>query len=495
MRLAFALLSQETNTFNPVPSEVANFVTFGYHRGPDVVAASDRSPHVAGFLAGVAGSNPESVVEVVPLVAANAVAGGRLSGPALAQLTDDLLVELHAAGSVDGVGLLLHGACVADGEDDVDGHLLAAVREVVGEEIPLVVGLDHHANLTRRMVRHATAIIGHRTQPHDTFETAALVADLLVRVVDGAASPTMSWRKLPLLSHVERFLTAEPPMATWFDRARAMELRPGVLHASPFPVQPWLDVDELGWSALVVTDGDRALAERCADELADLAWSLRDTFQEMDSLLPVDALAVAAERPGLTVICDTGDSVRAGAAGDSPVLLAEVLRRGGPRTLLTIVDPAAVARASLARVGETVEVRVGGVLSGMFEPVLLRGTVRSIDDLILRPDDGFPLGEVIAGPTVVLDADVATVVLTTVAGVAGNHPVQFTQLGIDPAVYEAVVIKTATNSQHYRHLGTDVVRARTPGPSQTDLATLPWRTLPTLHPFTQLEDRTSSTGT
>lgn len=483
MRLAFGLLSQESNTFNPIPTELENFRTFGYHLGSSVLEHADGSPHVAGFLHGV--EEGCHAAELIPLVSANAVAGGRLSRPALERMTEDLLRELSAAQPIDGLALLLHGACTADGEDDVDGHLLAQVRTIVGPDIPIVVGLDHHANITGRMVEHATAIIGHRTQPHDTFGTSALVADLLIRVVDGASRPTMSWRKLPLISHAERFLTAEPPMALLFERAREMEQWAGVLHASPFPVQPWLDVEELGWSVVVVTDGDRGLAKRCTDELAELAWSLREDFQIMDSLLPSAALDAAASRSGLTVICDTGDSVRAGAAGDSPLLLAEVLRRGGPRTLLTIVDPAAVARAIDGRVGDEIEVEVGGALTGMFPSVSLRGVIRSIADPILRPDDGFPLGEVLAGPTVVLDTDGATVLLTTVAGVAGNHPIQYTQIGVDPSQYEAVVIKTATNSQHFRHLSTDVIRARTPGPSQTDLAALPWRRSPALYPFDQ----------
>ena len=49
-------------------------------------------------------------------------------------------------------------------------------------------------------------------------------------------------------------------------------------------MQPWLDVAEGGWATIVVTDGDRALAERLADELADLAWSMRDDFQVKEAV-------------------------------------------------------------------------------------------------------------------------------------------------------------------------------------------------------------------
>ena len=47
---------------------------------------------------------------------------------------------------------------------DVEGAQLEVCREVLGPDIPIVASLDHHANVTRRMVELSTAIVGHRTQ-------------------------------------------------------------------------------------------------------------------------------------------------------------------------------------------------------------------------------------------------------------------------------------------------------------------------------------------
>jgi microcystin degradation protein MlrC len=66
--------------------------------------------------------------------------------------------------------------------------------------------------------------------------------------------------------------------------------------------------------------------------------------------------------------------------------------------------------------------------------------------------------------------------------------VQYTHLGLDPGDYGAAVLKTASNFQHFRHLTDDVVRAETPGPSQSDLHTLPWRHIP--RPIFPLDDVT-----
>ena len=99
-------------------------------------------------------------------------------------------------------------------------------------------------------------------------------------------------------------------MKIWFDRARAIEADRRVLQASNYPMQPWLDVAEGGWSTIVVTDGDQSLAEKLADELADLAWSMRDAFQIREAVSIDDAVrkADAAQRV-MVVVSDTGDTV------------------------------------------------------------------------------------------------------------------------------------------------------------------------------------------
>ncbi|MEX0831862.1 MAG: M81 family metallopeptidase [Nitriliruptoraceae bacterium] len=491
MRIGFALVSQESNSFNPVLTSMDHFDVYGRYFGADVLAHADHARPVQGFIDGIGATGID--VEIVPIMKTTALSGGPLAAEVLESFTRDLSDGLAAAGELDGVGLLLHGACVAEDDDDVEGHLLEAVRSRIGDRLPIVVGLDHHANVTTRMMTHASAVIGHRTQPHDTYDTGRLTADLIVRVVADGLNPTVAWRKLRLLSHQEQFLTAVEPMKIWFDLAREMEQRPGVLSVSTFPMQPWLDVAEGGWSAVVVTDGNEPLARALADELAELAWSLREEFQVTSSVSPAAAVARAAEvvaDGGFVVISDTGDSVRGGAGGDSNVVLSELLNAGAPSTLLTIVDEPAVDAARAAGIGSEITVKVGGQVTGWFEPIDVTGIVRAFEpDPVIYPDDGFALGEVKAGPTVVMDAGNVTLLLTTRQGIAGNHPMQYTHFGIDPGDYGAVVLKTASNFQHFRHMTTEVVRADTPGPSQSHLQSLPWTRIPRpIYPLDEIAD-------
>src|SRR5690606_12022083 len=124
-------------------------------------------------------------------------------------------------------------------------------------------------------------------QPHDPFDTGYLAGKLFYATIHGKVKPTMAWHNIPMVTHQEQFLTRGGPMKEWFDMAREYEKMPGVLSISPFPMQPWLDAYEGGYSIVVVTDNDPALARRLSAELADKVWSLREALWKLDTL-PID---------------------------------------------------------------------------------------------------------------------------------------------------------------------------------------------------------------
>lgn len=491
MRIAFGHVQQETCTFNTVPTSLDRFAAMVLMEGDAILAErGDKGGMVGGFVGRVRERAGEQA-ELLPTISAQSLPGGRLTAAALRHFTHRMTAGLAQAGNIDGVALLLHGASAAESTDDVEGHLLAAVREVVGPDMPIVVGLDHHANITQQMMRHATAIIGHRTQPHDQTETGQLVADLLLRTIAGDVAPMMVWRKLALLSHQEQYLTAQAPMKTWFDAARMLEADPSpILSVSPFPMQPWLDVDEGGWSVVVVADGTRQQAEQvaasAADELADLAWSMRQDFQTMTALPPETAVRNAAASGRFVVLSDTGDSVFGGAGGDSTVLLSALLEHGSPRTLVPMVQPSIAAMAGDLNVGQRLEIAVGGEVTGWWPPLTVAGTVVGVGAPQVRiAGSGFD-SPMQMGPSVALDLGNVTLVVSALPGVAGNHPDHYTSLGVDVTVHQAAVLKTASNFQFYDDLAPVVIRADTPGPTQSRIADLPWQRVP--RPIYPLDD-------
>jgi microcystin degradation protein MlrC len=398
---------------------------------------------------------------------------------------------LKAAGRIDGLALQLHGACAAEGIDDVEGEQVALCRSILGNDVPIVLGLDHHANLTRKMVDSSTAIVAHRTQPHDPFDTGRIGTELLIRIIKGEVSPVMAWRKIPLLSHQEQFLTSQGPMKVWFDRARALEADPRVLHVANFPMQPWLDVAEGGWATLVVTDRDQGLAEKVADEMADLAWSMRDVFQVKEAVAIDQAvrMADAAER-GIVVLSDTGDTVFGGAAGDSNLILEAMLRLGiKSRALVPLISPEAARRLADAGAGATVTLPLGGdAATAFFRPIEVTGTVRTVGGGEIELSDS-QQRQIDMGQTVLFDVGPLTLLISELRGVAGNVPDVYRAFGVEPSEYKIAVLKTASNFQYFAPLTSQVIRVDTRGPGQSDIMSLPWSRIPRpIYPLDPIKD-------
>lgn len=481
MRIAVAQVVQESCTFTPIPTTLASFERFGLAEGEPVLAMAEGVGALGGFLTGIADREDRRLdLEVEPLLTASAIAGGPLTRETLTELERRLVWTLRRALPLDALYLSLHGACVSGSEPDVDGHLLEVARGVVGPSVPIVVSLDHHANITARMMAHLDSVVGHRTQPHDTFETGRLAAEQVVAILGGSLTPTVAWRKLPMITHQERFATDIGPMREWFEQARAAETRPGVAAVSPFPMQPWLDVPEAGWSTVVVTNDDPALAERLAEAHALAAWASRARFLDRSAIPAEAALEQAlAAPPGPVLLSDTGDSVLGGAPGDSPYILRALLRGGvRERVLLPIVDPAAVERTCAAGLGATVTLPVGGALATRFhEPVTVTGVVSAIrEGPIAEAVVGMPSFDM--GRTVRLEVGAIGIVLSEQPGVGGIHPIVYRAVGAEPADARLVVVKTAANFQYFDGLATGVVRVDTPGPTTSRLDHLPWERIP-----------------
>ena len=495
MRIALIHVGQETNDFNPSPTTLRDYQSFGIIEGQDMLERFRGLGQIGGYIEAVEQSGQP--VETVPIVRGWAVAGGRIDRASYDFFDDKIRSGLAAAGPLDGVALQLHGACASEDMDDVEGAQLQACRDVLGPDIPIVLGLDHHANITRKMVALATAIVGHRTQPHDPFDTGRIGAEVLLKILFHGVRPTTAWRKLPLLSHQEQFLTSRAPMKTWFDRARAMEADPRVVQASNYPMQPWLDVAEGGWSTIVVTDNDPALAERLADELADLAWSLRAEFQKKDAVAIDDAVRMAdAADKGLVVLSDTGATVFGGAAGDSNLILESMLRLGiRGRALVPMIAPETVARLVQAGEGATVTLPVGGnVATAFFQPIEVTGTVRRIAagkvNLKQHHQD-----EIDMGRTVVFDVGPVTLLVSELRGVAGNLPDVYRAFGVEPRDYKMAVLKTASNFQYFASISSQVIRVDTRGPGQSDVFGLPWKRIPRpVYPLDPIDDWRHAVG-
>ena len=487
MRIALAEIAQETDSFSPIVAERSDFEANGLYFGQDILREMQGVGPLGGFLEIAAQEAPGA--SLLPLVRAWGGAGGTWTRETLDYFTAQLVAGLQAALPLDAVFLSLHGAAAAEQDDDVEGHVLATVRAIVGPSIPVVVAVDHHANITRRMIEHATLLIGHETQPHDPPATGRKSARLLFRQLAGEVRPSVAWRKIPMITPQDQFLTSDGPMREWFELAREYERRPGVLDVSPYPMQPWLDVAEGGWAVVVHTNDDRDLAEQIAAEMADQAWSRRARFWASERVAPAEAVrqAVAAEQ-GLIILSDTGDSVYGGAPGDNTTLLTALVEANVPcLSLAPVVDPAAVEAALAAGAGATITLEVGGKTDRQFcRPLRVTGTVLAVSrDYTADLADRGPSA---LGATALLGVGQVRIVLLSHRSFAINHPILYEHLGIDVGQAKLVVVKTASNFQFFAPWRRGLIRVDTPGTTQSNLTAFDWQRVPRpLYPLDKLE--------
>ena len=464
MKIFIATLATETNTFSPIPTGREGFEEMGLYRGD----ATRHTPfifseplYVWRDLAQADGH------EVVESLCAAAQPAGRTVAEVYQGFRDDILSDLRAAQPVDLVLLMMHGAMVAEGEDDCEGDVLGRVRDMVGPGVPIGVELDLHCHLTNKMIENATAIITFKEYPHvDGAERAAELYHLCGDAAAGKTSPHISLADCRM---VNMWRTPVEPMKSFVERMKSLEGRDGVLSVSFGHGFPWGDVADVGAKILVVTDGQPTKGEALAKSLAREIWDLREQATQAYADVASGVDQALASPSGPVVLADVADNAGGGAPGDSTFLLREVLdRKLESVTLGFFWDPIAVRFCQDAGEGAELDLRVGGKC-GPFsgDPVDLRVAVRKI----VR-DAAQPFGNSTArmGNSVWLSAGGINLVLCSTRTQV-FHPDGFTQFGIDLSKEKIVVVKS---SQHFyagfAPLAKKIIYVASPGAINPDFA-------------------------
>ncbi len=259
----------------------------------------------------------------------------------------------------------------------------------------------------------------------------------------------MAWGNVPMLPHVMRQGTDDHPNKELQQRCATMGAE-GALAASLFTGFPHADITNAGLSAVVVTDGDRKLAEDLRDELLDRAWVEREAFVYQIEPLGQSVARAKAMPPGEgpVVLLDHYDNCASGGTMDTTAVLAEILRQGLEDVVVfAIYDPEAVQRAIAAGIGAEVTLSIGGkikmpAIPGDSLPLTVTGTVKTISDGRYR--NRGPMGRGVAmnmGPAVVLDTGAAEIVLIS-RHVEPSDLNCLISLGIDPLQKRYVMLKS-----------------------------------------------------
>lgn len=385
MRILSAGIQHETNTFAVTPTTLADFVRDSdcgpdFEGGRHVFQLYGDTGTIHGGYIDAAGS---CGFELVPLLVAHAQPAGIVTTETIDRLVGETLRRILAALPCDGILLDLHGAMVTDEFEDAEGAILNNVREIVGPDVPIVATFDYHGNITQQMADLADVLIGFDTYPHvDMRERGREAGELLSRIVKGEIRPVQVYRQLPLLTMPPMQCTLREPMKSLMARVHEIERRPGILTATVAMGFPFADIHDAGVSVLVTADGDVALANRTADELAAALWDLRDDLQPQ--LTPIDeAMRFADEQAdGLVIFADGSDNPGGGAPCDGTVALRGMIDAGFQGGVVGILfDPETVDQAHRAGVGEVISARIGGKTDDRHgKPIESDAYVRTLSD-------------------------------------------------------------------------------------------------------------------
>ncbi|MBE6970281.1 MAG: M81 family metallopeptidase [Ruminococcaceae bacterium] len=463
-RVLLAQFKHETNSYSPIPADLQAFRNFACRFGADVLQAhSGITDELGGFIE-VFQSYPD--FELVPSFELVTEPSAAVTSEVYELAESTIRRSLEEQGPFDGVLLALHGAMVAEGHPDAEGDFVALLREIVGDAVPIVVTLDLHGNITRKMADNASALVAYEKYPHtDSYATGKLGATILAETLRGRLNPQLGYRYVPYL--LPLFPSEFPEIKKFHDMARAYEMRPGVCCVRVchgfFPS----NVDEMGMSVLVVTDGDKAQAQEIADELGRAIWEGRETLKRKYMALDeaLDIVEKAAEGP--IVLADASDNPGAGGMGETTHILRRILERGiCGGAVVMICDPESVKACMAAGVGNRVQLRLGALYDPAYsgEPLEVEGLVEHLSHGKYRNHGVMSRGMLFdIGKAATVNIGGNHVIITTLR----TQPYDMEVMrccGLDPEEQRFIVVKSSVHFRaHYGTVAKQILDLAVPG--------------------------------
>jgi microcystin degradation protein MlrC len=481
-RIAVGGFLHETNTFAPTKATYADFVHGGgwpaMAVGADVLRMRNVNVGLAGFLEAAEANG----WELAPTISCAASPSAHVTKDAYERVAEILIDGIKAAGAIDAIYLDLHGAMVAEHLDDGEGEILARVRKVIGKDLPLVVSLDLHANVTPQMVEHADALIAYRTYPHvDMADTGRAAAKHLALLLQSGQKFAKAFRQLPFLIPISWQCTNDEPCKGIYKKLAALE-NDAVPTLSFAPGFPAADFPDCGPSVFAY-GRTQADADAAADSIAALVISHEKDFDGRifspdEGVRAAMELAKHANKP--IVIADTQDNPGAGGDSDTTGMLRALVRNNASKAAIGVIyDPESAEISHAAGEGAIVTLALGGK-SGIPGDAPYQETFvveKLSDGKFIAPGPYYGGRKMKMGPSACLRiGDVRVVVSSHKAQLADQALYRF--VGIEPTEQSILVNKSSVHFRaDFEPIAEKLIICAAPGAMPADTAALPWTRL------------------
>ena len=482
-RIAVGGFLHETNTFAPTKATYDAFI----HGGgwPRMVLGADIPKIIRRINLGLAGfieAADEKGWELVPTIFAAATPSAHVTEDAFERIMKVMIDGIAAAGQIDAVYLDLHGAMVSEHFDDGEGEVLARVRHVIGKNLPLVVSLDLHANVSPEMVEHADALIAYRKYPHvDMADTGRACAEHLALMLETKQRFAKAFRQLPFLIPISWQCTNDQPTKGIYQQLAALqsEAVPTLSFAPGFPAADFRDCGP----SVFAYGRTQADADAAADKIIAVIEGHEDDFDGKiytpdEGVLYAMELAKSAKKP--IVIADTQDNPGAGGDSETTGMLRALVRNKAQRAAIGVLcDPESARAAHAAGAGATVTLALGGK-SGIPGDAPYKETFvveKLSDGNFLAPGPFYGGRTMKMGPSACLRiGDVRVVVASHKAQLADQAMYRY--VGIEPTQQAILVNKSSVHFRaDFEPIAEKLLICAAPGAMPADPAALPWKHL------------------
>ena len=493
MKILICEFRQETNSFNPVVSDMAFWEKSGILEGGEIYKKLASKPcAVAGMIQAI--EDTKSDIEIVYGISMSCQSGGPADQKVMDYFLNKLIAILKNTSPPDAVFISFHGALQTTKYDDAEGEIAAKIREVSGENTVIAASTDLHAYISPKMVKNIDVICGYHTYPHvDFFETGYRAAKLALDYLNGRVKPKMARVMIPMIVSAAAYNTMQGPFKELMDYAKSLVSSGKIIDFSVYQMQPWLDISQGGSTVLVISN-DYETSEFYAGDIAQKLLDARKDFaSEQYSIEEVIDFAEKNDSEKAVILVDCADSCNAGATGDNMAVAAKLLEKDSTlKTAIVVNDASAADLAHKTGVGKTGIFSIGATRYPDSVSVEVEGYVKSLHDGIFIQEG--PAGRGLVndiGPTAVIRIkNIDVVVCHWMAG--NGDPQLYRAFGIEPTLYQLVVVKACTSFRAAYSKFTDLIfDTDTPGVAASNLTKLNFRKLPkTFYPWSTLDDYT-----
>lgn len=379
--IGVAGIAHESNTFNVQKTTLKDFgVILGesqQERSKRFFAGATAKTISAGYIEGA----KRFGLDLYPTLITSAQPKGPVTDEAFNAMMKEIISGLKAGPKLQGILLNLHGAMIVESYPSGDEEIVRRVREAFGAAMPIIVTHDFHANITPKLVELCNVLITFKENPHlDTYDRGIQAADIMAKMISGKVKPVQSIVKPPMVYNIAFQNTYAAPFLPITAESKNLEKQPGILAASVSGGYQYGDVPSMGPSVVVVTDNNKALADKEAKRLSDMLYATREETR-INNPKPAEAVKLAMAHPGRPVVLiDMGDNIGGGSTGDSSFMLEELLKQNAQGWAMVISDPEAYKIAEKAGVGHPFDFSVGGKTDDLHgKPVHIKGEVRSLN--------------------------------------------------------------------------------------------------------------------